>query len=151
MSMDDFKNKGGSLHGREERYDGFEGEPKHIGGTLKDMMHNKESKRGHDDKLYEKSQHGDFDPMDGARTHDATSGAVGGHGHKQVDSGHHDSTGAIGAASGVGQREALSSHNTHGSDHGLEKSTSQQSKPGLMQKLNPFTDADGDGKKGLMK
>lgn len=34
MTMDEFKKKGGVLGGRGERYDGFEGEPKHIGGTL---------------------------------------------------------------------------------------------------------------------
>jgi hypothetical protein len=32
--MTEFKNRGGALNGREERYDGFQGEPKHIGGEL---------------------------------------------------------------------------------------------------------------------
>ena len=32
--MADFKKQGGSLTGREERYDGFEGEPRAVGGTL---------------------------------------------------------------------------------------------------------------------
>lgn len=32
VSIDEFKSKGGVLGGREERYDGFEGEPKNIGG-----------------------------------------------------------------------------------------------------------------------
>ena len=32
--MADFKKQGGSLTGREERYDGFEGEPKAVGGAL---------------------------------------------------------------------------------------------------------------------
>lgn len=34
ISMSDFKKHGGSLTGREERYDGFEGEPKAVGGAL---------------------------------------------------------------------------------------------------------------------
>ena len=34
MTMEEFKQKGGVLGGRGERYDGFEGEPKHIGGTI---------------------------------------------------------------------------------------------------------------------
>jgi hypothetical protein len=32
--MTDFKKQGGVLTGREERYDGFEGEPKAIGSNL---------------------------------------------------------------------------------------------------------------------
>lgn len=32
--MSDFKKQGGSLTGREERYDGFQGEPKSVGGAL---------------------------------------------------------------------------------------------------------------------
>lgn len=32
--MADFKKQGGSLSGREERYDGFEGEPRAVGGAL---------------------------------------------------------------------------------------------------------------------
>lgn len=34
VSMADFKKQGGSLTGREERYDGFEGEPRAVGGAL---------------------------------------------------------------------------------------------------------------------
>jgi hypothetical protein len=34
VSMADFKKQGGSLTGREERYDGFEGEPRSIGNPL---------------------------------------------------------------------------------------------------------------------
>jgi len=34
VSMSEYKNRGGVLGGREEKYDGFEGEPKHIGGAL---------------------------------------------------------------------------------------------------------------------
>ncbi|KAK7720381.1 hypothetical protein SLS57_005470 [Botryosphaeria dothidea] len=34
VSMAEFKKQGGVLSGREERYDGFEGEPRNIGGAL---------------------------------------------------------------------------------------------------------------------
>lgn len=34
VSMADFKKQGGTLSGREERYDGFEGEPRAVGGAL---------------------------------------------------------------------------------------------------------------------
>ena len=37
--MTDFKSQGGSLTGREERYDGFEGEPKTVGGALGSHHH----------------------------------------------------------------------------------------------------------------
>jgi len=67
MTMDDFKKQGGVLGGREERYDGFEGEPKNIGGTMKNMMEGKTSKRdsAHASGLKEASMHGDYDPLDG--------------------------------------------------------------------------------------
>ncbi|KAF2279499.1 uncharacterized protein EI97DRAFT_439835 [Westerdykella ornata] len=38
VTMEEFKAKGGVLGGREERYDGFEGEPKNIGGTLREPV-----------------------------------------------------------------------------------------------------------------
>lgn len=34
VSLADFKKQGGTLTGREERYDGFEGEPRAVGSTL---------------------------------------------------------------------------------------------------------------------
>ncbi len=39
VSLADFKKQGGTLTGREERYDGFEGEPKAIGGALGGSHH----------------------------------------------------------------------------------------------------------------
>ena len=82
--MADFKKQGGSLTGREERYDGFEGEPRAIGGTLGG------SSTGH---------------------HTGTTGTTG--------SGYDNTTGTT------------------------------AKKPGLMDKLNPRKDADGDGRAGL--
>jgi len=40
VSMADFKNQGGSLAGREERYDGFEGEPRSIGKAMDSSQRN---------------------------------------------------------------------------------------------------------------
>lgn len=34
VSMGDFQKQGGVLSGREERYDGFQGEPRSVGGAL---------------------------------------------------------------------------------------------------------------------
>ena len=91
VSMADFKKQGGSLTGREERYDGFEGEPRAVGGAL-----------------------------GGSST-----GAQG------YDSRASDTTGYDSRATGP--------------------TGTTGKKPGLMDKLNPMKDADGDGKKGFME
>jgi len=93
VSMADFKKQGGTLTGREERYDGFEGEPRAVGSALGGSA--------------------------------ATGTGTGTHGHH--------TTGTTG---------------THTSDRTTDSTTSK--KPGLMDRLNPMKDADGDGKKGLM-
>lgn len=56
VSMADFKKQGGSLTGREERYDGFEGEPRAV-GSLGGQSSGLESKM---------DRHADSD-MDGSR------------------------------------------------------------------------------------
>jgi hypothetical protein len=76
VSMAEYKKQGGVLSGREERYDGFEGEPRSVGG----------------------------------------------------------------AASTLGSTGAHSSSHAHG----------EHEKPSLKDKLNPKTDADRDGKAGIM-
>ncbi|KAL5407436.1 hypothetical protein PMIN03_007159 [Paraphaeosphaeria minitans] len=169
MTMSDFKQKGGVLGGREERYDGFEGEPKHIGGTLKHMMEGKTSKRDshqeHD--VRENAMHGDFDPLDGGK-HNTAAGRLGGTGA---------GAGATGAGSLATGRD-FQSHSQTGNVRGIEghhvrKDDGQYSgdrlgqetsavssighttgtepkKASLMDKLNPMKDVDGDGKKGIM-
>ncbi|CAI6247285.1 unnamed protein product [Periconia digitata] len=139
MTMEEFKKKGGALTGREERYDAFEGEPKNIGGTLGDMMHGKTSKRdsAHAGMMHKESMHGDFDPIDGK----ANKGYVGG------------ATAAVGAGSaGAGNRVHESgTRSSSNSSADVETSrTHSKQEPGLLSKLNPLKDADGDGKKGIM-
>lgn len=95
MSMAEFKQQGGVLGGREERYDAFEGQPKHVHGTLKDMMHGKTSKRdsAHGQSLQQEATHDNFDPVDG--------------GHPKT----HNKAGLVGATGAVGtsnsQNQAL--------------------------------------------
>lgn len=91
VSMADFKKQGGSLTGREERYDGFEGEPKSVGSNL-----------------------------GGSSTIGHGSGTTG---------------------SGYGNE----------SGRGYDSTTTTGKKPGLMDRLNPMKDTDGDGKKGFME
>jgi hypothetical protein len=144
MNMSDFKQKGGVLGGREERYDGFEGEPKHIGGTLKHMMEGKTSKRdSHQDKeVREGAMHGDFNPLDGGK-HNTAAGRLGETGNvRGVEEG------------GIHGDRGLSGSNKLGAGAGAAAGThhagTEQKKPSILDKLNPMKDADGDGKKGIM-
>lgn len=122
MSMSEFKQQGGVLGGREERYDGFEGQPKHIGGTLKHMMDGQTSKRemGTDHGLKEGSMHGDYDPLDGGRHNNqnaaglaGTTGATtGGLGHKDHSHAGMGAAGGLGAAGAAGTAGGLA-HKDH--------------------------------------
>jgi len=100
VSMNDYKKQGGVLSGREERYDGFEGEPRSVGGAL--------------------------------GGHSGTTGVTGTH-----SSSHTTGSGVTGT--GAGLSGTTSGH-----------SNTSSSKPGMMDKLNPKTDADRDGKTGIM-
>lgn len=137
VSMTDFNKQGGSLHGREERFDGFEGEPRGIGG------------------------HHTGTGAAGVGTGVAAGGIgskISRHHHKRTDSnssfsssdeerGTHNTRGlrrkqaAAGGVGGVGAGH----HGTTGS------STNPQQKTGLMAKLDPRVDSNGDGKAGFMK
>ncbi|KAF1349092.1 hypothetical protein BDV97DRAFT_355000 [Delphinella strobiligena] len=147
VSMADFKKQGGVLTGREERYDGFEGEPRSVGGT---------SSTG----------------LGGVGTSTTgTTGTTGTHGHHHGH--HHGSTGTTGTSGLDSSRTGttgtgLDSSRTGTTGTGLDSSrtgasglpkdeysstgtgATQKTKPSLMDKLNPTKDADGDGKKGLM-
>merc|ERR1712093_728345 len=113
VTMDEFKNQGGHISGRDERTDAFAGEPRSVGGTLGGAgAHGTTS-------LTEKDGH--HKPHDTHGTHST-------HG-----------TGAGVGGTGLGSSTSHSSSNTTGA------------KPGLMDKLNPKKDADGDGKAGFMK
>lgn len=107
--MADFKKQGGTLQGREERYDGFEGEPKAVGGALGG------------------SHHGSH--------HTGTTG-----------SGYNPGTTGSGVTgSGYGTNDSSRGYGTSGT------STTTGKKPGLVDRLNPLKDTDGDGKKGVFE
>ena len=89
--MADFKKQGGSLTGREERYDGFEGEPRAVGGALGGSTSTTGTGTGTRGTGYDNNSYDNYD----------------------------NSTGTTGK------------------------------KPGLMDRLNPRKDADGDGKAGI--
>lgn len=126
MTMDEFKHKGGSLSGREERYDEFQGVPKNIGGgTAGGFGHVRDGKISHTGSEHQK--HGDFTNTPNHAGSGLTSSGT--------DSRHVGTDGVIG------------SNVTRDGHH---DSTTSHGKPSLMDKLNPKKDADHDGKAGIM-
>lgn len=131
VSMADFKKQGGSLTGREERYDGFEGEPRAVGGALGGSSSGLGSSTGHHHGTHNAGPHNSnlenkLDPrvdsdLDGSRT--------GGTGR---------GVGSAGTSGGYGSGPTGTGYDSTGTK-----------KPGLMDKLNPMKDTDGDGKRGI--
>ncbi|KAH7054540.1 hypothetical protein B0J12DRAFT_456269 [Macrophomina phaseolina] len=163
VSMADFKKQGGVLGGREERYDGFEGEPRNTGGALKGQH----------------SITGDHGSGTHSHHHDGThfdrpsDGSITGHGSGLAGTGRTDTSvgrdtglpgtkgsgtaagiaGTTTVATGVAGASATHKMGQHGSDAHTDNessSTSTTKKPSMLQKLNSLADADGDGKKGFM-
>ncbi len=125
--MADFKKQGGSLTGREERYDGFEGEPRAVGGALGGHSSSTTGTGFSGTGPHHSSLENKTDPrvdsdMDGSRgmgrTHGTGTGTSGGYGSGPAGDGY---------------------------------DTTATKKPGLMDKLNPMKDSDGDGRKGIGK
>ena len=137
VSMADFKKQGGSLTGREERYDGFEGEPRAVGGALSGSSgtgsgltgahHGQTTAGPHSSNLENKLDPRVDSDMDGSRRVGGNSGTTG---------------------TGYGTDGAMRGTGTTGT--GTSGTTGTGKKPGLMDRLNPMKDTDGDGKKGFM-
>ena len=133
VSMADFKKQGGSLTGREERYDGFEGEPRAVGGALGGSSTTGAGLTGtrgqttagpHSSNLENKLDPRVDSDMDGSRR--------------------------VGGTSGTGYGTDSSMRGTGTGTAGTTGTTATGKKPGLMDRLNPMKDTDGDGKKGFM-
>ncbi|KAF2145678.1 uncharacterized protein K452DRAFT_264912 [Aplosporella prunicola CBS 121167] len=139
VSLADFKKQGGVLTGREERYDGFEGEPRSVGGALSGHHHIPGDKgNGH---------HGHHGLGAAAGAGAIGAGAAGTHGLKTRNRSGSSSSSSISSSDGEGGRirrkRGTRTHGATGTTHGA--------KPSMMEKLNPRVDADGDGKAGFMK
>ena len=111
VSMADFKKQGGTLGGREERYDGFEGEPRAVGGALGGTStgaHHSSTNAGpHSSSLENRIDPRVDSDLDGSRNIGASgTGTHGGYGSGSTGSGY---------------------------------DTTSTKKPGLMDKLNPKT------------
>lgn len=87
--MADFKKQGGSLSGREERYDGFEGEPRAVGGALGGSTtgHSSTTSGPHSSNLENKMDPRVDSDRDGSRNMGA-SGTTGGYGSGPAGTGH---------------------------------------------------------------
>jgi len=131
VSLSEFKSQGGSLTGREERRDKFDGEPRAVGSTL--GGEGDPTIGGHGAKgtthLTEKdgSSRGYNDSTTGSTTSGYNDSATG-------SSGYNDST------TGSSTRGTTGTTGTTGTK-----------KASLLDKLNPTTDSNGDGKAGFMK
>jgi hypothetical protein len=155
VSMSDFKSKGGALTGREERYDGFEGQPKNIGGVLG---------AGHTAGSHTHGEHSHHtgttgsgltgSGLTGSKGHSERTGLTGGGAVQEHNLGGHSGRGVDGDIPGEGYRAGRTDGEKYGNttdSHHTGSSTTTGGKPSIMKKLNPFTDADGDGKKGVME
>ncbi|CAO1601612.1 MAG: hypothetical protein LQ349_004439 [Xanthoria aureola] len=156
VSMADFKKQGGSLSGREERYDGFEGEPRAVGGALGGNStgsgmtgsgmtgsgmtghHSNTTAGPHGSNIGNKMDPRVDSDLDGSRNMGAR------------DAGYGSNTTGTGST-GYGSGHTGSSHAPVTSGYGSNTTGTTGKKPGLMDKLNPMKDTDGDGKKGVME
>ena len=138
--MADFKKQGGSLTGREERYDGFEGEPRAVGGALGG---NSSSTTGTGSGM----------GMGSTNSGTGVSGA-GPHNSRMENKMDPRVDSDMDGSRGIGRNQATGSGTTGGYGSGPtgdSYDTTTTKKPSLMDKLNPMKDSDGDGRKGIGK
>jgi hypothetical protein len=125
VSWSEFKAQGGTLSGREERVDHFDGEPR----TESSTVHTRHAGP---------HLHGTDRPAETVSTSSSTyssnngpHGTIGNKLDPRVDSD--------------------GSRNTTGTGTYGHQDTTTHKKPGLLDRLNPLKDTDGDGKKGIME
>jgi len=122
--MGEFQKQGGSLHGRDETFNQFEGNPSHLDKVL-GHGHSTQTGGG----LTNQHGHGHSNQTEGGLTNQQGINPT-----HQTGGGHTD----LGTHHGDGRLGEVENHSKTG-------------KPSLVDKLNPMKDADGDGKKGFMK
>ena len=124
--MADFKKQGGSLTGREERYDGFEGEPRAVGNALG----------------------GSSSGLTGSTGTGTTGSGYGSSGYGSTGTSGPHSSNLENKVDPRVDSDRDGSRNLGANQYGT---STTGKKPGLMDKLNPMKDADHDGKKGFME
>ena len=154
VSMADFKKQGGSLSGREERYDGFEGEPRAVGSALGGSSatgsgltghHSGSTTTGpHNSKLENKLDPRVDSDRDGSRNLGATRsgpGATGtGYGSPGTTGTGYESTSPTGTGYG--------SSGKTGTGYG-SSTTSGPHNSSIENKFDPRVDSDRDGSRNL--
>jgi len=159
VSLADFKAQGGTLQGREDRVDRFEGEPRtetsgqhsHHGGTQQHGLGQGADVTGSNQQTgssrLESKLDSRFDSnREGSRTVGGTNtntstGTSSGYGNNQSGSG----IGSQSSTSGAGRDDYSGSGNSGYDDPQTQK------KPSLLDKLNPMKDSNNDGQAGFMK
>lgn len=138
VSMEEYKRKGGVLEGRQERLDGFEGEPKNFSNIGTGGIKSAKRDSAHMNVDPAQGYHGDFDPETGnfAGVHPSK------HDASPANAGRRSEPGM-----GVNRKEGAVGSTMDPTNSNV----STQSKPRMTQKLNPLTDTDGDGKRGVME
>jgi len=148
MTMSEFTSKGGALSGREERYDAFDGVPKNVAAGTAGGFGVIRDGEGHRDHKHVEgtARHGDFENTVSHGSHEHGDRTHGTHGlqHNDFkrDDVHHTEKDRF--------PDALTEDRSKADLHNTSTHESSKGKPGLMDKLNPKVDADGDGKRGFM-
>lgn len=146
--MADFKKQGGSLTGREERYDGFEGEPRAVGSALDGSTG---TSGPHSSSLGNKADPRVDSDRDGSRNLGANPYGTSSTGSGYGSSGYGSSTSGPHSSSLENKVDPRVDSDRDGSRNYGSNTGTTGKKPGLMDKLNPMKDADHDGKKGFME
>ncbi|KAF2472056.1 uncharacterized protein BDR25DRAFT_353797 [Lindgomyces ingoldianus] len=138
-----FKSKGGALGGREERYDGFEGEPKNIGGALLGLKSTskRDSHQTEARGVPSNTRHGDLDLLDGKHSHHTANANTGG----GFGMGGRD----VGGYTNPALQQNILTNNDSPAGSNLGQPGTAMSKPPMVSRLNPLKDGDGDRKKVL--
>ncbi|TVY46533.1 hypothetical protein LCER1_G009324 [Lachnellula cervina] len=156
VSLSEFKSQGGQLGGREERTDAFAGEPRSVGGTLGGQGARGTTSLTEDDSSRTGTGHHGTGHHHGSTDNYGSSGTTGSSLRNDGASigNNGSSTGNYGSStvnSGAVGNNGSSTGN-YGSSTGTRGSSTSTTgqKPGLMDRLNPKKDTDGDGKAGIM-
>ncbi|KAI1469514.1 uncharacterized protein F4812DRAFT_423426 [Daldinia caldariorum] len=150
ISAEEYRQHGGALDGQKERFDSFEGEPRSIRGTIETMHEEGRGLKNPPDGVF----HGDFNPLDGGRDHHFK-GSAGGATATGAGTGVGASTGSnTGTSQGMSSQSAAQREYRDGARRTSGTSGvsgTRKENPSLLNKLNPLTDSNGDGKAGFMK
>ncbi|KAK5171755.1 uncharacterized protein LTR77_003391 [Saxophila tyrrhenica] len=151
VSMDDFKKSGGALTGRDERHDRFDGCPPeqisgntggHSSSTTSSAVPPTTGSSTSRDLNGTTSNSSSMAPNTITDTKSSSSGGP-------FNSHKHDPSLSQSTSNSSGHQHPTPA--SYGNDmHTENTSSTSQSKPSMMDKLNPKMDADGDGKSGMM-